>query len=185
MPAQTYSVLSSSSSSVRTDSFVQVMHRKVPSMLPLIEEPTSTTDINSNNPIRDRPQSTPKPLRASYLLLAILLNLLSVGTPTEAVELNISPSNLLVVRNVEEIEAVDVVFAAAHTAKPPLPQALVAVYNVDLAGLDVPDGVLLHAFEPGVAAVDDVGIDLQREGERRISILLHEIVEVGVETYIV
>lgn len=88
------------------------------------------------------------------------LDLISVGAPSKAVELDIDPSNLLLVRNVKQVEALDVVGALANAAESPLPEALVAVGNVDLAGLDVLDWVLLHAFVPLVAGVEDGGADL-------------------------
>jgi hypothetical protein len=100
-----------------------------------------------------------------------LVDLPSVETPSKAVELDIDPGNLLlVVRDVKQIEAVDIVAAAAHAAKLPLPEALVAVCDVDLAGFDVFDWVLLYASEPRVAIVEDVGVDLQR----LVSALLRE-----------
>jgi hypothetical protein len=91
----------------------------------------------------------------------VRLDLTSVGAPSKAVELEVSPSNLFLVRDVKQVEALDVVAAAAHTAEPPLPEAFVAVGDVDLAGLDVLDRVLLRVLEPLVATLADVGADLR------------------------
>ena len=54
-----------------------------------------------------------------------------------------------------------IVAAAAHLVEVPLPEAFVAVCDVDPAGLDALDWVLLRAFEPVVAVGEDVGVNLR------------------------
>lgn len=92
---------------------------------------------------------------------AVRLDLVAVDAPSKAVELDVVPGNLLLLVEVEQVEALDVVAAVAHTAEPPLPEALVAVGNVDLAGLDVRGRVILDFFEPLVPTVADVDADLR------------------------
>ena len=54
-----------------------------------------------------------------------------------------------------------IVAAAAHLVEVPLPEAFVAVCDVDPAGLDALDWVLLRAIEPVVAVGEDVGVNLR------------------------
>ena len=54
-----------------------------------------------------------------------------------------------------------IVAAAAYLVEVPLPEAFVAVCDVDPAGLDALDWVLLRAIEPVVAVGEDVGVGLR------------------------
>lgn len=88
-------------------------------------------------------------------------NLSSIDPPSNTVELDIDCKNLLLVRDVEQVEPSDRVFAAANLVEGPLPQDLVLVRDVDVAATDAFGRVLHHAVVPSLAIGEDGGFDLR------------------------
>lgn len=88
-------------------------------------------------------------------------NLSSIDPPSNTIELDIDRKNLLLVRDVEQVETSDGVFAAANLVEGPLPEDLVFVRDVDVAAADAFSRVLHHAVVPSLAIGEDGGFDLR------------------------
>ena len=121
------------------------------------DESPSNSPIRSQHPI-DRHGSSKHNLRA---LWAVLVDLASVDTPSNGVELDQGLPHLHVLRDAEQNETGDVVVSIAHFVELEVDEDVVAARDEDLGFLDALDRELLRLVVPSFAAGDYGGTDLR------------------------